>query len=672
MEMVSIPFNDTEIISKYEQPSNALSLVKEIKKYGVSAVDDWCVKDIVSLLKTADQAYYNDGESLTPAVKRLYQEVITDKVYDDIFDILKVRSPNNAYLKKVGAELVKSPSSHASQRMTKLPFPMASLDKIKPDTAQKWLSKVSQVVVSNKVDGVSLGIISDGKGNIQLVSRGNGETGQDISYLLPYIPSLKKLSKTKKKFKIRGELVIPKSKFKKYEKDYANPRNQMAGIINKGSISSAFKDVLFVGYTVVEPKLKPVQAFEFLDSLGVETPNWKVIENPTVLKVSKLLETRRKSAPYDIDGLVVTDTSRAETPSYSNPKYSKAFKMQFEDQSTQVVVDHVEWNLGKTGSIVPKIVIKPVKLDGVTIRNVAAHNAKFVKDEKLGPGAVITLIRSGGVIPKIEEVIKPAKRAQMPTDISYVWNGVHIILDDENNLDAVDQLNVKRITSFYRTLGVENVSSGIFERLYDNGYTDIFKIARITVKKLLSIPGFKETSARKVYNEIKGVLEDVPISLAMYGSSCFNRLLGVKRLEQIVINIPDFMKLSTKTLQSQVSSLTGFNDKTASAFVEGLPCFKLFLPKLEKVATVSMPKKKRLSSSKLKGQVIVFTGFRDSELSNLIQSNGGIEGSSVSTKTTILVVKSKSSNSSKTEKAKSLGIKIMSVDEFTKWLNQIL
>lgn len=681
METIKINTNELlEIIGapRFTQPADALSLGKQLKREGISvAKEDWSIGQLVNVLRIADQAYYNDGESLTSTVRKLYQEIITDKVYDKLENILRKRDPKNKYLNKVGAETPKSPSSHASQRMTKLPFPMASLDKLKPYTANKWLDSINEVVVSNKVDGVSLGIISDGTGSIQLVSRGNGEIGQDVSYLLPYIKSLKKLinKSNKKKFKIRGELVLPQAAFKKFSSEYKNPRNLMSGVLNKGSISPAIKDALFVGYSVIEPKLKPINAFEFLDKLGIATPDWKIIKNPNSEKLTKLLINRKKNSSYDIDGLVITDTSSYESPSHSNPKKSKAYKDPSLIDSAETTVQEVIWNVGKTGSIIPIIQVEPVELCGTTVKKATCHNAEYIKNNKIGPGAVVLLTKGGEIIPYISEVIKPAKKASFPVDIDYKWEGVHIVLDEDSEENkgtskAIAQRNIKRITSFYRTLGVENVSSGIFERLYEEGYDTIFKVASITVKKLLKISGFKEVSANKVYDEISGALDEVNIADAMYGSSCFNRLLGSRRLEQIVQAIPDFMKLKPQVLHQRISSLSGFNDTTASAFIEGLPLFKEFLPRLEKVANIVYPKKQKLQSKKLEGQNIVFTGFRDNNLSEIIKKNGGIEGSNVSSKTTILVVKDTSSTSSKAEKARNLGVKIMTKDQFERFLDK--
>lgn len=687
MEYIEIDANTlTEIDAaarKYEQPENVLSLVKEIKKHGVDVANEWSAKDLVNCLRTADQAYYHDGDGLTPAVRKNYIEIITDSVYDRLTDILRERFPKNKYLSKVGAEVPAKQTTHASQRMCKLPFQMASLDKLKPDNADKWLDKLAEVIVSNKVDGISIGIVSDGKGNIQCYSRGDANTGQNISHLVDYVPCLKKLRKTKKKFIIRGEFIITQSAFKKIndslgegQKKYANSRNLAAGLINRGSVNPIVKNAQVIAYSVIEPKLKPKEAVKFLKSLGLETPDFKVVKDPTAEKMSKLLAERKNRAGYDLDGLVITSSDKYEAPTASNPKNSKAFKDPSLLDTAQVVVLDIEWNVGKTGAITPTLILEPSELNGVIVKRATAHNAKYIYENKIGKGAVIKIERAGEVIPKAIEVIKPAKKAEMPTDVPYKWKGAFIYLDkdaENQNLSAVDQHNIKRINFFYRSLGAENVSEATFAKLYENGYNTVFKVAKITPTKLLKIDGFQTISANKIADTVKQALENIPLYLAMYSSSCFDRTLGSKRLKAIVSQIPDYQKLKANVLKQKIASLEGFSDITAEAFVNGLQEFETFLSKLQQVAHVEMPKKRSGGSTngKLKDQVIVFTGFRDKDWSKIIEDNGGKEASSVSSKTTILVTKEPNSTSLKAQKARDLGVKTMGRDEFGTYLKKL-
>ena len=656
-------------VEAYVQPDNALAMIKEIKKYGLNVVEDWKVSQLVSFLKVCDEAYYNEGITLTPKVYELYKTIITDAKYEKLVDILRDRAPNNKYLVKVGAPVPKKPSSNATSRMTKLPFPMASQNKTRPESIDKWLGDEDYVVLSNKMDGMSGGLVNDGKGKVTLYSRGDGTIGQDVSYLIPYIPDLKKQLKVKKAYKVRGELIIPKSMFKTYAKDFSNPRSMMSGLLNGGKVSKALQHVKFVAYTVIEPKLKPSAGFKFLDSLKFDTPDWVIMKKPTAEKIAKLFEKRKASSDFEIDGLIAS-RDVYEAPSINNPKNSVAFKDNSILETRVGKVKQVIWQLSKYGYLTPVILVEdpkkggPLKLGGVNVSRATAHNAAFIYDNNIGKGSLLEVIRSQDVIPYIQSVVKSTK-ADMP-DEDYVWNDTHVDIKLVNTKDN-DELKVMRITNFFRTLGVKTISSRTFANLYDNGFTSINKIIDAKPAQLKKLPGIQNTQANKIVDQIQEAIKDVNLADLMYASTLFNGDLGTGRLEQIITTYPDVLKWKgTKDEVSKVTELYGFSDILASSFVKSLQKFKIFLTKLSNKVTFKLPKPTRLKSSKLKGQTIVFTGFRDADISKYIKENGGTEGSGVNSKTTILLIKDKNATSLKVAKAKELGVKVMTKDQFLK------
>ena len=625
--------------------------------------NNWSVKEIVSFLKTCDEAYYNDGITLTPKVKEIYQQ-IPDKLYDKGIDALQEINSNHKYLKKVGAPVPqKRNTGHASKRMTKLPFNMASLDKLKPENVDKWLNKLDYVIVSNKLDGMSGGLINDGNGNLQLFTRGNGITGQDISDLVDVIPALRKQKKIKKAYQIRGELIIPRSAFKQYENKFSNARNMMGGMLNNSIISPAFKYAKFIAYTVIKPKLPPFKAFKLLDSLGFETPDWTIIENPTSNKLSKLLEKRKQEIDFDIDGLVISQDVY-EPPKIDNPKYSKAYKDNSFVDKVVARVTGVEWQISKYGALKPVVHVvdnktgNPCKLSGANVSRATGFNAKYILDNKIGKGTLVYLIRSGSVIPKIDSVIKGTK-AELP-DIDYSWNktGVDIYIQQEN-----DVVNIKRITNFFTSLGLESIKEKIFEKMYNAGYNTINKIIDITKSELLELPGIQKTMADKIYTGIQECISNVNLVNLMYGSSCFKGEIGTRRFAIILKHYPDVLNWDcTKQDVAKIAKLEKFSNILANSFIKGLKDFKVFLKKLNKKVQYTLPS--RQINGTLTGQVVVMTGFRDKDISKFIIDNGGEEGNSITHNTTLLLVKDKNSTSGKMTKAKSLGIKIMTRDEF--------
>ena len=303
-----------------------------------------------------------------------------------------------------------------------------------------------------------------------------------------------------------------------------------------------------------------------------------------------------------------------------------------------------------------------VRIEGVEIKKITGHNAKFIVDNEIGIGAIIRVSRRGSVIPHVEEVIKPAKKIGLPKDIDYEWNKTGV---DIYAIQKSSELEVKKINNFFRSLGLESVSEKNFAKLYDNGFDTINKIINMTKKDLLGLPGIKETMANKIYTGIQDCIKDVNLSSLMYASCCFNGEIGTRRFDMILKAYPDVLSWNCSSQDvSKIANLNMFSDILANSFVKGLKKFKLFLNKLSNKVTYILPKKINKRSSSLDGEVIVMTGFRDKDISKFIVENGGEEGSSVSKKTTLLLVKDKNSTSGKATKARELGIKIMSRDEF--------
>ena len=147
-----------------------------------------------------------------------------------------------------------------------------------------------------------------------------------------------------------------------------------------------------------------------------------------------------------------------------NPKYSFAFKMDLDFMITEVI--NVEWNASKHGKLKPIVRIKKVNLCGTENEAATGNNATFIVDNKIGPGAVVKIIKGGEIIPKIEEVIKPSEqKGQLPDNIEYEWNDSHkeiILKDKEEN----DEVKIKKITIFFKTVGIEGIGPGTYKKLF--------------------------------------------------------------------------------------------------------------------------------------------------------------------------------------------------------------
>jgi DNA ligase (NAD+) len=156
--------------------------------------------------------------------------------------------------------------------------------------------------------------------------------------------------------------------------------------------------------------------------------------------VEKLVEFKQDS-PYEIDGIIVQADIKYTRNTSGNPDYAFAFKILSEVAETTVI--NVEWNISKWGALKPRVEIEPVELAGVLITYATGFNAKFIKDNEIGPGSRILITRSGDVIPYILKILTRTE-ADMPT-IEYVWNETGVDIISENP----DEMCIKRMLSFF-------------------------------------------------------------------------------------------------------------------------------------------------------------------------------------------------------------------------------
>jgi len=666
-EFYSILFDDGDkikvksdsklIIAKAVKAIHKESISKnEIEKYSMLDKDklsdpkyikSLSKSQLVKLMRVAKDTYYNSGD-----------QFVTDAVYDMMEDQLRKLDPKHSLLEEIGA-----PADEINK--VELPYYMPSLDKIKPETVNTWLQKnPGPYCVSDKIDGISLELVSE-KGKWNLYTRGDGTTGQDVSFLSKYL-NIPKAPVSK--IAIRAELSMTESNFKSLETKAANARNFVSGLSRnlKSTNKKHLQKVDVVAYEVITPIKKPSDQFILLKKLGFKVAGFKVLDEVTREELVSLLLNRKQKSTVAMDGLVVTLDKVNKRTTSGNPKYSVSFKMLTSDQIAVVKVVNVEWNPSKHGFLKPRVEIEPIVLKGVKITYCTGFNAKFIKDNKIGPGATLKISRSGDVIPHILEVLKPSKKPQMPDpeEFEYDWtdSGVDIYIESDNEV-----VNKKKLNNFFRTIGVDNISYGIISKLYDEGYDDIFKVLSMKQKDIAELSGFGDTIAIKLITNIKKSLNNVTLPLLMKASNCFDKNLGLTRLEQVCNDFPKILDDPEKGLSMRLETIPGFSSIISKSFVAGLSEFKKFYSRALKVGIrVVDPKKIKSISKKLDKVTVVFTGFRDSILEEIVIENSGKIGSGVNSNTTILLVKDKNSNSSKIVKAEQLGVKIMTRDEFKK------
>ena len=617
-----------------------ISIAKDFKKNGIVVLQTLSETNLIDLLREANKSYYNEDPFLT------------DSQYDIIKDFIETTYPSNEVIHEIGSVVERNKAT--------LPYPMGSMDKIKPDTSalSKWTAKYNNVyILSCKLDGVS-GLYTTEGSIPKLYTRGDGRIGQDISHLIPFLrlPTTKGLV-------IRGEFVISKVVFKeKYKGEFSNPRNMVAGIINNKTINETIKDVNFVAYELIKPTKLPSEQLSYLLTQNIETVLYTIHPNISNELLSTTLVDWRHIYKYEIDGVIVTNNSKYEIK-YGNPEHAFAFKMVLSDQYAEAKVVDVIWGASKDGYLKPRVQIEPIYLGGVKITYATGFNGSFINNNKIGIGATIEIIRSGDVIPYINKVIVQAEEPKMPS-VAFKWNDTHIdvVLED---IESNETVREKNIAKFFKGIGVEGLSDGNIKRIIDKGYDTVPLILQMEITDFLLVDGFKTTLATKLYNGIKEKIQVASLVTIMSSSNIFGRGFSEKKIELIVDAYPNVLANEPDSVKSKrIAKIKGMAEKTAEAFVERISHFIQFMKEAGLHQTI-VEKKETVKSHPLFGKSIAMTGFRDNALQDKCKEIGVKISSSVSSKTFAVLVKDINETSVKISEAKKAGIQIMTAKEFT-------
>lgn len=636
---------------------NLEELAYELSNYSKKELETYFnqenIDTLIQLKDYLDDLYYNTDQSF-----------FSDYDYDILKETIIKRSPK--YVPKVGAKI------REGENRVKLPYYMGSLDKVKNNQElNKWLNKnkSNKYIIQKKLDGISA-LLTIQNGVYNLYTRGDGIIGADISYLIPYFTTIPK--NVKENIVIRAELIIDKNVFyQKYSTTYKNPRNFVAGLISAKTVRDGLEDIEFIAYEIVSDNiLTPHKQLLKLEKLGFQIVYYAIDDyhNITEPLLTDRLVYLKSVSSYEIDGLVIQPEKPYKRNTDGNPDYMIAFKPESIQDEKITTVINVEWQVSKHAFLKPVIIIEPVNVSGVTIKKVTAFNAKYVKDNNIGPGTIIKVVRSGEVIPKVISVIKQADKPQMP-DVPYKWNetNVDILIELEEGDSYSETMCIKLIAGFFSKLGIKHVSEATVQKLYKHGYDSLLKIISAEKEDFEEIEGFGERLAERTYDNIHAGLQNVSIPLILGASSIFGFGLGEKKLVVLFESIPDLLtlykKISKTQLYQKIMSVEGFSDKTTEKVVNNIEWADKFIVALSHFATFKKIQKEVISS-KLQNQKIVMSGFRDKELQEKIEKLGGKVSTSVSGNTTMVIVKSKGEITGKIEKAQKLGIPIYTKQEF--------
>ncbi len=615
---------------------------------------------LISILTECDDLYANHGNAY-----------VTDSQYDFIYNFTEVQAPANIYFTGVGSDV--------RGEKIKLPYTMGSLDQVQKGFIAEWIAKWNlqeeDIAISDKLDGTSAMTIFKKIGDFQIgYSRGDGIEGADISRHMRKVRSFKQtIDNDGKEITIRGENIFEFSSFKylkanfkrKDGKPYKNPRNMMAGVMNASEKEDEiYEYVKFVAYQIVGSELSKEDQFNKLEELGFETPYRIVIKGKDLTDdmLVKMIELRKQDSIYEIDGIVldvVSADKRAEmnpTRDTLNPAYTIKYKIT--GDIFEIPVIDVEYNPSSHGYWKPRVNLQPTEIGGVTVSWATGFNAAFIRNNKIGPGAVLRVTRSGDVIPFIMGVVTAADAPQMPTD-EYPWHWsinqddveVDAVLDNPNDLPIVA---VKRMVKFFEKIDAPLLKMGNIEKL-QNHAMDITDIIEAPEEILVNILG---KNGSKIFKGLHEKLTDIPL-YKVVGAYSTQRGIGVRMMKKIQDDMGR-ERMYSCTSVDRITAIDGFETISAIAALEALEDFKDFYAG---VCTHVLIADDVQVGSKFAGQKICMSGFRDKEMAAKIEAEGGVIQSAVSGKTTLLVTKDPNSTTGKPEKARKLGIEIISIEE---------
>lgn len=630
--------------------------------------------ELKRLMDTASYLYYNIGDS-----------GLDDNSFDAIqYHLYKRLKKEGIIIEEIGAIPIK-------KLQKDLPFPLASLDKIKPEQ-KEYIDFVNNapaqgIIWSDKLDGVSALVIYNNGNPIELYTRGNGVIGGDISYLLEYI-DLPKNIEHQTLLAVRGELVITRNNFRhKYKELYSNARSFIVSMVNRSSVIPSVVDIDFVAYEVVSYGNKqdhlvinPKQDLLFLEETTFKTVTHGVFDSNTLmLDITLQYKERRDESIYDIDGLVLDyNFVRKVVTIARNPEFKKAFKMIFEEQKRWSFIEDVEWDISRHGRYNPVAIFKPIYISNTRMTRATAHNAAHVRDWNLSNGTKVLIVRSGDIIPQIKDVVVNFdKEAIYPNDdYEWHWSNKDIIL---NSIDDNPRVKQKRILHFLQVIEAKGVGEKTVEKMFSKGFTDIKSIVNASIAELMTVPGIGKVMANKIKSGLNYAITNMPIDRFLAAFTVTDFKVSRKLVKEVFRAFPfimdkDYSSIQLKEILSK-KKIKGIGPKRNEMIAEQFPIFRYMLFELDSEGIAVAIENQRKLAEKLKregynkmieNKSFVLSGFQNTPyyLEDFIYNNMGTVESSVVSGTNMLIAATNTTITTKVLTAKEFNIPIYTLSEF--------
>ena len=563
------------------------------------------------------------------------------------------------------------------------------------DQKVKAVSPAARYVVETKIDGLSMsleyvnGVFTRGS------TRGDGVVGEDVTQNLATIKSIpKKIENAPAFLEVRGEVYMPKEVFlnlvQKQEEEgkkiFKNPRNAASGSVRqKDSKITAERnlDIFVFNIQQISDEYKLTshkQSLDLLKDFGFKvSPRYNVYDNiEDVIKEIENIGNMRGNFSFEIDGAVVKvdnfETRQEMGSTNKYPRWAIAYKYPPEEKST--ILREIEISVGRTGVLTPTAVFDTVQLAGTSVGRAVLHNQDFIDEKQIDVGDEILVRKAGDIIPEVVKLVK--KNTDSVFKIPMVCPSCHseIVKTEESALRCInpecpEQLTRNIIHFASRTaMNIDGLGESIVYQLADKQLIhDVGDLYYLTYEQALTLEGFKDKSAKNLVSAIeaskKANLDKLIFAFGI-------RNIGEKAAALLAEKFKTLDNLINANAES-IIEIDGFGLIGANSVVEyfAKDTVREVIQKL-KTAGVNTQYISTRTSETLAGKTFVVTGTLPSlsrdEAEKLIADNGGKAASSVSKKTSYVLAGEKAG--SKLDKAKTLGIPVITEQEFMDMINK--
>lgn len=551
----------------------------------------------------------------------------------------------------------------------------------------------AEFVVEPKIDGLSVALEYENGVLVRGSTRGDGVTGENVTANLRTVNSIPLRLKKDVTIEVRGEVYMPKRVFADLareqelngEKPFKNPRNAAAGSLRQKNPSVTatrgldifvFNVQRYDGGELTGHK----QSIDYLKELGFKTIPFynKFTDSGDIENELARIGEIRSSLPFDIDGAVIKTDSfamREEIGSTAKfPRWALAFKYPPEEKETSVV--DIEVAVGRTGVLTPTAVFEPVLVSGSTVSRATLHNQDFINEKGICIGDRVIIRKAGDIIPEVVKVVSHKENSET-FELPRLCPSCSAPVIREEGEAAVRCVNPECPAQLLRNLihfcsrdamDIEGMGDAVLEKLVSNGLlTKASDIYTLKKEDFMTLEGFKDKSSQNLVEAVEASKKN---DLAKLIFALGIRHVGQKAGKLLAEHFGTMQALAAASVE-ELTAIDGFGGIMAQSVADFF-ALEQSKKEIEALAAlgVNMASLKEKADSRFEGMTFVLTGtlptYSRNEASEIIEKFGGKTSSSVSKKTSCVLAGEDAG--SKLVKAQSLGIKIISEEEFNEMI----